>query len=244
MEIIIGTLIVLIAGFLQGLTGFGFALISVPFLVKIITLKEAVPIVVVLSLCTNVAIIINCIKEIKIKKIWLLIITSIIFAPLGTYSLIYFNSNYLKLFFGIIIIVFSILLILDKSFAIKNERIGYGLTGSLSGYLNGSLSLSGPPVVLFLSNQGMSKNAFRANITFYSIILNSITIVTYLKNGLLNETFLEKIIYFLPAMLLGVLIGIKLSKKIDEKLFKKVVLILLLISGLWTIISTIENMIV
>jgi uncharacterized membrane protein YfcA len=241
MEIIIGIAIVSIAGFVQGLTSFGFALISVPFFIIIIPLKETVPIVVFLSLCTNIFIICNCIKEIKIKKIWLLILPSVIFAPIGVYSLKFINSDYLKIFFGIIIIIFSVLLIFKKSFPIKNEKIGYTLTGSLSGFLNGSLSLSGPPVVLFLSNQGIKKNSFRANITFYSIILNSITIGTYLANGLLDKIIFEKILYLIPAMLLGVFTGIKISKKLNEALFKKITLILLILTGIWTLINAVKN---
>ena len=241
MEIIWGTIIVLIAGFIQGLTGFGFALIAVPFLVNFIPLKETVPMVLFLCQCTNIIIILNCIKEIRIKKIWLLILSSIILAPAGSYSLIYFNPNYIKLFLGIIIIIFSVLLILNKSFPIKNEKIGYALTGSVSGFLNGSLSLSGPPVVIFLSNQGMNKDGFRANISFYFIVLNSITIALYLTNGLLNKAVMGKILFLIPAMILSVLAGIKLSKKLNEKLFRKITLILLIFSGTWTLINAIKD---
>lgn len=50
MSLSLGILFIFIAGFFQGLTSFGFALISIPFLVRIIPITEAVPIVVI---CRN-----------------------------------------------------------------------------------------------------------------------------------------------------------------------------------------------
>ena len=243
-EIIIGSLIVFIAGFFQGLTSFGFSLIAIPFLVIMFPLQETVPIIVILSICANICVIYNCIKEVKIGKMWLLILAGIIFVPFGSFALVYIDSNYLKLVFAIIVIVFSLLLFLNKSFPIKNEKIGYTLAGSLSGFLNGSLSLSGPPVVLFLSNQGVRKESFRANLSFYFIILNLIAIGTYLSNGLLSIIILEKTLYFIPAMLLGVFIGIKKAKKLNEVLFKKIALMLLIISGVLTVANTVISIIV
>ena len=93
LYLFIGMFVVVIAGFFQGLTSFGFALIAMPILSRILPIQEAVPIVVILSLFTNIVIIGNCYKFINIKKIWLLILASFIAAPLGTYSLMYIDSN-------------------------------------------------------------------------------------------------------------------------------------------------------
>jgi uncharacterized membrane protein YfcA len=239
LSIFFGVLVILIAGFFQGLTSFGFALISMPFLIKIIPIKEAVPIVVILSLLTNFIVMANCYKQIKIRKIWILILASIIWAPLGTYSLVYLNSTILKIFTAVFIIVFALILIAGKSFTIRNERVGYMITGSLSGFLNGSISMSGPPVALFLSNQGADKNEFRANITIYAIILNVITIIMYFYNGLITNDIIRNIIWLIPAMIIGVIVGILFSKKLNDKLFKKIALVLIIVSGLWTLVNAI-----
>lgn len=46
MLIILSIIVILFAGFTQGLTSFGFALISMPLLSKLVPLQEAVPLVV------------------------------------------------------------------------------------------------------------------------------------------------------------------------------------------------------
>ena len=243
MEIILGMIIILFAAFIQGLTSFGLSMIAVPFLIKIFPLKEIVPIIVFLALLTNIPIIISSRKVIRFRNFGVLIIMGILFIPAGVYSLKYFSSDYLKLFFGILITGFSLLLIFKKTFPVKHEKIGYALAGSLSGFLNGSLSLSGPPVVLFLSNQGINKNTFRANIAAYFLLLNIITIILFLANGLLNEVVFGKIIYLALPLYIGVFAGIKAFKKMKEEVFRKIVLIILFASGLWTTISTFISMI-
>jgi len=243
MEIVFGMIIVLVAGFLQGLTSFGLSIVAIPLLIRIIPLQEVVPIIVVLALLTNALILTSAREEIKFKKFVPLVLMGILFLPVGAYSLKYLNPSYLKLCFGILITVFSLLLILKKTFPIKREKIGYIVTGSLSGFLNGSLSLSGPPVVLFLSNQGIDKGTFRANITLYFLILNVIAIMVFLATGLMNRAVGERIVYLAPALAVGVLAGIKVSKRLGDETFRKVVLILLLISGVWTTLSTLVNFI-
>jgi len=237
--LIIGICIVVIAGFFQGLTSFGFALIAMPILSRLLSIQEAVPIVVIISLFTNLIILGNCYRFIKLRKIWLLIIASFIAAPLGTYSLMYINSNYLKLFSGLLVISFSVILLTGKKFQVKNENIAYGPVGFVSGFLNSSISMSGPPVALFLTNQNANKNEFRANISFYALFLNVFTIFTYFYNGLITKIVLINTSWFLPSMIVGVVIGIKTINKLDDKLFKKIALYLIIISGTVTTISSI-----
>jgi len=241
MEVVFGMLIILASGFIQGLTSFGLPIIAIPFLTRIIPLQEVVPTIIVLAVLTNAIILISARKEIKFKKFVPLTLMGILFLPIGAYLLKYMNSDYLKLGFGIIITVFSLLLIFKKTFPIKNEKIGYIVTGSLSGFLNGSLSSSGPPVVLFLSNQGVAKDTFRANMTLYFLILNIIAIALFLATGLLNRVVAERILYLAPALAIGVFTGIRISKKLGDETFRKVVLVLLLISGVWTTISTLAS---
>lgn len=214
-----------------------------PALSRIIPIQEAVPIVVILSLFTNLIIIKDCYRSINIKKIWLLIIASFIAAPLGTYSLMYINGNFLKIFTGILIITVAIILLSGKTFPIKNEKLAYFPVGMLSGFLNGSVSMSGPPVALFLSNQGANKNEFRANITFYAIFLNIFTIITYVYNGLISKNIIVNTSWFTISMILGVFIGIKTIHKLDDKLFKKIALLLIIVSGFVTIVTTIVKII-
>lgn len=229
--------IILFAGFTQGLTSFGFALIAMPFLSKIIPLNQAVPIVVFLNLCTNFLVIANCYRFIKIRKIWIMIIASLVAAPFGAWLLMYVNADILKLVTGTIIIAFALVLLFGKSFPIQDERLAFIPVGILSGLLNGSISMSGPPIALFLSNQNTDKDTFRANITFYAIALNIVTLISFFLNHLITREVATYGAYLVPAMLAGVFLGIFATRKLDDRVFKKVALLLIILSGIWTVFN-------
>jgi len=243
MEIVFGMIVILFSAFIQGLTGFGMSIVAMPFLLRIMPLKEIVPVIIVLALFTNIYFLISFRKSIRFRKFVLLTAASLLFLPLGAYSLKHLNPDYLKLIFGILVTGFSLLLILKKTFPIRHEKSGYAITGALSGFLNGSLSLSGPPVVLFLSMQGTAKDTFRANITVYFMILNFVTMLVFLGNGLLNVVVFEKTLYFMAALIIGVFAGMMAFKKLKEEVFKRVVLMLLLLSGVWTTITTLMDLV-
>lgn len=233
--IALGVSIIFLAGLTQGLTSFGFALISVPFLSILLPIPEVVPIVVILSLGTNLIMMRDSFKEVDFRKIGILVASSLVAAPVGALALTQVHPNLIKTTAGVVILVASGLLLLGRSFPVKSERLAFVPVGLLSGFLNGSVSMSGPPVALFLSNQGTKKEEFRANITLYAIILNFFTLIAFLSGGLVTGSTVAKCLWLIPSMIVGVLIGSRIVSRVNQDRFKKVVLVLLLLSGVWTL---------
>lgn len=116
--IMAGFFIILLASLIQGITGFGFALVAVPLLSLFIPeIKNITPIIVIYSLITNIIIVYKSRKYVEFKKIIPLIIFAIIATPLGTYILISFKVKTLKIIIGIIIIITALAML--KNFKIK-----------------------------------------------------------------------------------------------------------------------------
>lgn len=237
--IIVGLVIVFIASIVQGATGFGFALTSMPLLAIFIPLDVVVPIMVIFSLITNVLILVKLWSYVRIKKIWLLIVASSVSAPFGTYLLLIIEERVLKITVGLLIILFALVLWKGYSFTIKREKLALIPVGFLGGLLNGSLSLSGPPVVLFLTNQKEDKTIFRANITTYALILNVMTIIFFIMGGLIIKQVFSYMFWYFPALIIATFIGVKIGNKVEQALFKKITLLLIIISGFSAIVSAI-----
>ncbi|MCD6176901.1 MAG: sulfite exporter TauE/SafE family protein [Candidatus Cloacimonetes bacterium] len=235
--IFIGLFIFLFSATLQGLTGFGFSILAVPLITLFISPKTAVPILLIYSMIINIVVLYSARKAINLKKIWILLFAGIITMPLGTHLLVIMNENLLKIFIGLMIFVFGILLLIGFRRQFKNEKIAMLPVGMLSGLLGGSISISGPPIILFLSNQNVDKHTFRGNLAAYFFILNLFTIPVYYLNGLFTKEVWNYSLNFLPGLLIGVFVGNFLSHKIKEDHFKKLTLILLIIMGLLSIIS-------
>jgi hypothetical protein len=106
-----------------------------------------------------------------------------------------------------------------------------------SGILSGSVSIGGPPVILFMSNQGTGKEVFRASLSVYFLTLNVFTVPIYFLNGLITPEVTDYSVKFFPALVVGVIIGNLFSKKMKEKHFRKITLSLLIAMGVLSIIS-------
>jgi uncharacterized protein len=231
---------ILLAAFTQGITGFGFALIAVPLLSLFIPqLKNITPIIVIYSLITNIIIVYRSRHYIDLKKVIPLIFFGIVATPLGLFILIYANVRILKLAIGLIIIITAFAMLKNFKIKIKNQNIAYGIVGVLSGLLNGSAGLSGPPVVLFLANQNTDKDVFRANLTSYGIATNIFAIILYILKGIIKTSTLHFTILYLPALIIGVSIGIIVSSRIKEGTFRKGTIYLIGLLGLYTVLSSI-----
>ena len=235
--VFIGLAIFLFSAALQGLTGFGFSILAVPLITLFISPKTAVPILLIYSMIINIVVLYSARKAINLKKIRILLIAGIIAMPLGTHLLVIMNEDLLKIFIGSMILVFGILLLIGFRKQFANEKLAMLPVGILSGLLGGSISISGPPIILFLSNQNVDKYTFRGNLAAYFFILNLFTIPVYYWNGLLTKEVWNYSLTFLPGLLIGVFVGNILSHKIKDDHFKKLTLILLIIMGLLSIVS-------
>ena len=233
--IILSILIIFFASAVQGAIGFAYALIAVPLLSLILPMKIIVPMIVISSFVNNIIVVYSTRKFIDIRRIWLMILFGVLGIPLGTYALNNVNPESLKLIVGILILINSIFMIKGYQIKFKRVKLAYGLVGFISGVLNGSVSISGPPIALFLNNEGYSKNEFRASFGLYASIINALTIVTFAFNNLLSKDMLSIFSINILPLLIGSFLGLFVSNKIPNKLFKKIVLFLLVIISITTI---------
>lgn len=230
-------IIVMIAGFVQGLSGFGSALVMVPLMIHLLPPRVVVPTALVFGTILNGYLMVKEREHLEMKRIWPLLIAGIAGLPAGALLLIFVDASYLKVLIGLVIILTGILILLGISMKVKREKPAMIPVGLLSGILNGSISISGPPVILFFSNQRMKKGNFRGNIVSYFLILNIFTIPVFAVTGLFTYGVLIYSIILLAPLILGLLIGIKAARRIGEGGFRKLVLILVTITGLSSLVS-------
>ncbi len=228
MTFVFAALIIMLASTVQGATSFGFSLIALPLLGFFFDIKVVVPALVCFSLILNLMILL----KLKLKPDLRLLLPLVLFAtltiPLGVKALLLIDEHLLKQIISIILLVVSILLLFGAKVHFKNKWVTYSIAGIISGLLNGSVSLSGPPIVVLLSNEGVSRDEFRATLTSLFFILNVITIVMYGRGGLLTNPQLFNLLYLTPIMIAGTFMGIYLGNKINEAFFKRLVLIMLM----------------
>jgi uncharacterized membrane protein YfcA len=228
--------IVFLAALVGGLTGFGFALVLAPNLMLLLSPKTAIPVVTLLSVVLNSILFYEAREWANPREIRPLLLSGLLGMLCGALLLIYLNVPLLKLLTGAVIIPFAIALLLDVKIEL-NSRLLQVPVGLLSGFLGGSTSMSGPPVVLFFQNRGFEKRVFRANLIVYFFLIYPLTLPTYYLGGLLTGEVFSTALLAAPVMVVGALLGARHVHRVNEGLFRRITLLLVIASGVFSIVT-------
>ena len=159
MLIPVSILAVFIGGLIQSAFGFGFVIFTLPIVAFFMPPTLAVPTLLTLATFNTALVAAKSRASLQLRRIWPLIPAGIIGIPLGTFILLYANTNFIKILIGAATFLFALALIEFRSPA-KKEKLGMVVSGFASGILQGSIGMSGPPVILYFSNQAMSNTSF------------------------------------------------------------------------------------
>ncbi|MBW2989357.1 sulfite exporter TauE/SafE family protein [Candidatus Woesearchaeota archaeon] len=227
--VIIASLIVFIAFFIRGMTGFANSLILVPLLSLFLDIKIVVSIAAMIALIAGIYLF-HITKE-KIEKEFIFVLIFVLIGTfIGTNFLVRYSSDLLKKAFGVVIILFSIQMFFDKK-PKKIKKYWGALAGIIAGILGGMFTTNGPPLAIYFGNK-LKKQSFRATLNVIFLIDTVWLNVLYVLRGVTTFENLKLAVMLLPALLLGVYFGAKAHLRIDETLFKRIVAVILLIVGI------------
>lgn len=230
-------LIIFFASFTQGMTGFGFALISVPLVGILAGVKYAIPLAAICGLVVNIYLILKLKNHVKFLDLQELLISAIFGIPLGAAFVIYTDQVILKKILGVIVLIFVFLSIFKivKQNGIQ-KKWGY-LFGFASGLLGGAFNTNGPPILIYFYLQGYDKIKQKASITGFFIITSTTVVVTHLVLGLSNSVIWMDAIKLFPVVLIGIILGQILFNKISTQLYNVLILFGLFIISLFLLFN-------
>ncbi len=230
--------VVSIASLVKGITGFGFALFSLPILLFWYPIKELIPILIICNLFASIAIVLQK-KERPLvnNKFKTLIITGGVFTILGTIFLDVIPEHELLIAVTVFIIILSALsLVKVKVHTGFRNRI-YIIAGAVCGFLTGAISVSGPPLALFLNIVKVDNQEFREIFSWFSIVTTVVALAGYYSQDMLNMNILQTSIMFFPILYAGSFIGKRLNKFIPVNTFRNIIVGICLVSAIAILIK-------
>lgn len=150
---------------------------------------------------------------------------------LGTIGLTFLAVSDVKLIVYVVLFPLVALQLWGFSRPIRDERRGGALVGSGIGFLYALTTISGPPLALFLRNQGLSKNEFRATIAQIRLAESSLTLTTYLVFStffgahLFTVPLLRLLPYLIVPAVIGIPLGTLLVRSLSPEFFRRVVMV-------------------
>lgn len=232
-------LIVLLASTLQGITGFGFALISVPLLLLVHDAHTAVGINIMLSIVSLSFLTFKVRQVIMVPIVTNLFLGSLVGIPFGIYVFLHFDVNLLKLIIGIVTTLLSLFLISGLTLKTASGKSWERTIGSLSGILTGSIGMPGPPIIIFLSNQKIPKDRFRATTAAFFVLVYTASLIPLSLTGAIDRHITLTAVSLVPFAILGGHLGFLIFPRVPQAKFQHVVSLLILSSAIYSVVTTI-----
>jgi uncharacterized protein len=223
--------IVLIAGFIFGLTGFGFALISVPVLLLIYDPATVVMLTMVLTIFTCALVILDAWRAMAPRIVFWMLPGAVAGLFAGARVLAFAPADTIKLIAGAVVVTFSVLMLRGISLPGARHSFAPPVAGGLSGLLATSTGLSSPPAVMLLAAREYPRDSFRVNMSLYFIVINVIGLGTLALQGLLHADQFVVSGILLPVTLAGTMAGAWMSRHVPPQLFRRLTLMLLVLTG-------------
>jgi uncharacterized membrane protein YfcA len=212
------------AAIVNGALGYGFSSITVPLALLFLTNRVLNPALVPIEVALNAYVL--WVNRASLPDVWRRVLPIVIgLAPgvlLGTTIVSKVNPDWLK--FGTFIALLPLIFVQAAGYRrpIQSERsVGFVFGGGV-GLLYSVTTISGPPLAVMLSNQGLTKQDFRAALGFIRLAESSFTAVAYYYAGLYSLESMGLIPYILPSIVIGVPIGAVLIQRIRPETFRRI----------------------
>jgi uncharacterized membrane protein YfcA len=230
-ELIATSGIVLIAGVIVGLAGFGFALFAVPPLLFFHQPSTVVALVNILGFGSGLVVLYGEWHEVRRSTLRALVPWALIGLVAGTAILRYVDGIYIKLLVSVVVIAFAIFAAAGFRLRSAHHSSANVVAGLASGVLGTSAGLPGPPIALLFTARDLPPTAFRVTITSYFMIVDVVAVALLVVSDQLHRGDLWLALSMAPPALVGRWIGRKLADRVSPSAFRRVVIGLLLLTG-------------
>jgi uncharacterized membrane protein YfcA len=228
-------LILFVAYFIRGISGFGSGLVAIPLLAHILPLQFVVPWILILDFSASLALggRTQDRRSIHWYEIGWLLPAMIIGVLVGLFLLVNLPKQPLLMGLGLFVSVFGIrsLLYLHGNKTVSRWwSIPTGLSG---GAVSAMFGTGGPPYVIYLTHRIHNKRALRSTLSGLFFIEGGMRIAAFALSGLFaQESMLLFCLLGLPVMIMALYAGHRVHLGITHSQMTRLIGLLLLASGL------------
>ncbi|NOR62277.1 MAG: TSUP family transporter [Rhodobacteraceae bacterium] len=222
-------------GFINGLAGFGTALLALGFWLQIMPPVMAVSMVVVMSVATGlqgVWVVRHALFD-HPKRLARFAIPGLVGVPLGVAALAIIEPQFLKVSIGGMMVIYGGFFAFRKSLPqlAQPTPVRDSVIGFLGGVLGGATSLSGALPTMWCALRPWSKSETRAVLQPYNMVILSIAALLFLLRGHYTWGVVQQLLLALPVSVLSAQVGLALFKRLSDSQFRRLLIMLMFISG-------------
>ena len=232
----------LAAGFVNGLSGTGYALVALGFWLQAMSPITAAPLTALCGVAGHIQSLPRIWSGVRWSRLWPMLAAGIVGVPMGTLLLHHLKPEPLKVGVGILLIVYSAWMAIVRRPPVitGGGRAADAAVGLVGGVLGGMASLSGPAPAIWAQLRGFGKDEQRGVNQPFNMSVLFLALVSAGIAGFLDRTFLIWAAITVPTTLIGARIGLALYGRINDAQFRRILLALLCLSGLTLILTSLR----
>ncbi|MBP6562623.1 MAG: sulfite exporter TauE/SafE family protein [Neisseriaceae bacterium] len=240
--VLLGTLL---AGFVQGLSGFAFGLVAMSVWAWTLEPRLAATLAVFGALVGQIMAVFTLKRRVNWPQLRPFLLGAAVGIPIGVVVLPWLNVALFKVILGTLLVVWCPFMLLAPRLPAMRPTHAWvdGLVGMMGGVMSGLGGFSGTLPTLWCSLKKMDKDAQRNIVQNFNLGVLAVTMLTYVGTGMVTQEVLPLFALMVPTMLLPVFLGTRLYIGISDKAFKHVVLSLLTLSGVALLLSGLPQLV-
>jgi uncharacterized protein len=180
---IVVILVVTLAGFVRGITGFGGALLMAPPLSLLIGAVPTVVTALILETAAALVMFPDALRKINKRVLFYLTLPACFTVPVGGYLLVTLDPLIARKAIAAVVTIFSLMLLGGLRYSGPQRPSTSLILGSIVGVLLGATSVGAPPVILYLLSGPDSQDVTRANLTVFVTSISVIGLFMLLAAG-------------------------------------------------------------
>ena len=234
-----------VAGFVQGLSGFAFGLVAMSFWAWTLEPQLAAAMTVFGALTGQIIAAVSVRRGFKFQLLLPFLIGGLLGIPIGVMILPSLNVHLFKLVLGALLAVWCPLMLFARHLPriTAGGSFADGLIGFIGGVMGGIGGFTGPVPTLWCTLRQWEKDTQRAIIQNFNLAALSATMAAYIATGKIRIEMLPTLAVVATAMLVPTLLGARLYIGISESTFRKIVLSLLTASGVGLLASALPHVV-
>lgn len=224
------------AAFFRGLTGFGYAILSVPFVGLVATPEVAVIMAILMQLIIGPFGIKQARGIIDVPSVTKIAILACLATPFGLWLLDIVSADVARLIITSIAIGSFFAFMLKRAPSMNRSTLHTFIIGISSGLLNGFAAMPGPPIVLHFVRKNVPPAVSRGSmITIFFATAAMGTIVAWWRD-MIGLEILVLTALTCPLMIGGNHLGAKFFGSVSEPVWRGIVILLLGIAAIVALI--------
>jgi uncharacterized membrane protein YfcA len=231
----------LAAGFVNGLSGMGYALLSLGFWLHAMPPTTAAPLVALCAVGGHVQSLPRVWRGVIWSRLWPFLAAGLIGVPIGTVLLGRVQAQPLKLGLGLFLIAYAAWMgfVRRSPIVYRGGRAADAAVGFAGGIMGGLASMSGPAPAIWAQLRGWNMHEQRGVNQPFNMAILSLALFAAAIAGFLDSRFLIWVAVALPSTLIAAHAGLALYGRVNDVQFRWIVLGLLALSGTSLIVSAI-----